>query len=94
MTDVNALTRRFIPSCDHHFSISFILRQFDRINRPQAYIYNNFKENAPVRIKPTAEAGLLPITFLTLAGIHAHTRNTVTNLIPFLNPSPLPVFHI
>ena len=80
MTDVESLNRRLRPSCALHLSISFIIRQVDRINRPQAYSYDYFKENAPVRIKPTAESELLPIPVLTLAGIRAYTRNTVTNL--------------
>ena len=94
ITDVDALTRTFSPSYALHISISFLLRQVDRINRPHAYRYDYFKENAPVRIKPTAEAELLPILVLTLAGIHSHTRNTVTNLTPLSTPSTLPLFHI
>ena len=79
----------------HFTSVSlFILRQVDRINRPQAYSYEHFKENTPVCIKPTAEAELLPIPVLILAGIRAYTRNTVTKPTPLLAPSPLPLFHI
>ena len=94
ITDVDALTRTFSPSYTLHISISFLLRQVDRINRPHAYRYDYFKENAPVRIKPTAEVELLPILVLTLAGIHSHTHNTVTNLTPLSTPSTLSLFHI
>ena len=94
MTDVDAITRRFIPSFALHLIISFILRQVDRINIPQAYRYEYFKENSLVRFKPTSEAELLTITVLTLEGIHAYTGNTVTNLTPLSTPSPLPLFHI
>ena len=31
---------------------------------------------------------------LTLPGIREYTRNKVTNITPFLTPSPLPLFHI
>ena len=72
----------------------FILPQFYRINRPKVYSYDYFKENQPVRIKPTIEAELIPILFLTLAFIRAYTRNTVTSLTILLIPSPLPLFRI
>ena len=45
MTDVDALARRFSPSYALHLSISFILLQVDRINRPQLYSSGYFKEN-------------------------------------------------
>ena len=94
MTDVDDLIRRFSLSYALHLSIYFILRQVDIINRPQAYIYDYFKENASVHIKPTAESELLPILVLTLIGICAYTQNKVTNLTPLSNPSPLLLFHI
>ena len=94
MTDVDALTRRFSPSYHLHLSISFISSQFDRINRPQAYSYDYFKENVQVCIEPTTKAELLPIPVLTLSGIRAYTRNTVTNLTPLLMSSSLQLFHI
>ena len=94
MKDVNNLIRQFRPSYALQLSISFIFHQVDRINRPQAYSYDYFKENATVRIKPTAEAELLPILVLTIAVIRECTRNTVTNLTMFSTPSPFPLFHI
>ena len=94
ITGVDALARIFSPSYALHLSISFILRQVDRINRPQAYSYDYFKENAPVCIKSTAEAELLPIPVLNLARIRAYTCNTVTNLTPLSTPSQLPLFNI
>ena len=45
MTDVDALTRLFISAYALHLSISFILLQVDRINRPQLYSSGYFKEN-------------------------------------------------
>ena len=94
MTYVSALTRRFSPSYALHLSIYFILRQVDRLNRSQAYSYEYFKENIPVRTKPTAEAELLPTLVLTLSGINAYTNNTLTNITPLSNPSPLLLFRI
>ena len=94
MTDFDALTILFIPSYSLHLSGSFILHQVDTINITQAYIYDYFKENASVHIKPTAESELLPILVLTLIGICAYTQNKVTNLTPLSNPSPLLLFHI
>ena len=41
--DVDALTRQFSSSYALHLSISFILSQVDKINRPQAYIYDYFR---------------------------------------------------
>ena len=68
MTDVDDLTIRFSPSYALHLSICFILRQLDRTNIPQEYSYEYFKENVPVRIKPTAEAELLPILVFNPTG--------------------------
>ena len=93
-TDVDAITRQFIPYYAFHLSIYFILRQVDRLNRFQAYSYEYFKENIPVRTKPTAEAELLPTLVLTLSGINAYTNNTLTNITPLSNPSPLLLFRI
>ena len=94
MTDVDALTRLFIPYCVLHLSISFILRRVDIINIPQAYSYDYFKEKTPVRIKPNTEAEPLPIPVLNLSDICAYTCNTVNNPTPLLTHSPLPLFHI
>ena len=94
MTDFDALAILFIPSYSLHLSVSFILHQVDTINITQAYIYDYFKENSPVYINPTAESEILPIPILTLADIRAYTHNTVTNLTPLSNPSPLPLFCI
>ena len=94
MRDVDALARKFRPSYAIHIIISFILPRVYIINIPQPYRYDYFKENAPVRIKPTSEYELIHIPVLTLAGISAHTRNTVTNINPLSNPLPLPLFHI
>ena len=94
MRDVDALARQFRPSYALHIIISFILPRVDIINIPQSYSYDYFKENAPVRIKPTSEYELIHIPVLTLSGISAHTRNTETNITPLSNPLPLPLFHI
>ena len=94
MTDVDTLTRRFSPSYYLKISISFILLQVDRVNRPQAYSYEYFKENAPVRTKPTAEAELPPILVIFLSDIRVYNCNTLINITPLLTPSPLQLFHI
>ena len=84
--DVSALNRQFSPSYDLHLIIYVILSQVDRINIPQAYSHEYFKENAPVCIKPASESELLPIPVLSLSVICAYTSTTVTNLTPFSTP--------